>query len=441
MRSILLAGLVATVVALAPRPSHADHTSPIFVDFPELTEWGDIIFIGGVQYWRPFQDLVAVDWEPYNNGYLYEDAVDGLVWVSNDPWGVITEHYGYWRHNGVYGYVWRPLYPIQWRPLMSSMFRDDGGVIVGWSPFYYDAWAQNLYVSGWGFDDCYWAPFWDRVHCADFYYYHYPRFVGWSVGITFYDYDVYYRDVPDHCYRRDWDYRQVRHERRREPLRPTLLVKERLRAQRAVEPEVRKRVDPQPVPIRETVSLTPRTRSGGPWSPPSGENRTEAKKREARTERLRTWFQPSRVGLDGQRPAQSRPATPVRQETRAAREDRGFMRPVRAEQAAERRESPPQREAERQESAPQREARSIDLPRGRFETIREQPAQGREAQPEAREARQSVRESRPASEAPRIMEVRERKEANSNPPPARSETKSSAPAERVRAHIGAKRGN
>lgn len=323
---------------------------------------------------------------------------------------------------------------------MSSMFRDGNGTIVGWSPFYHDVWAQQLYVSGWGFDDCYWAPFWDRVHCADFYYYHYPRFSGWYVGITIYD-DVYYRDVPDQCYRRDWDYRQVRHERRREPLRPTLFVKERLRAQRAVEPEVRKRVDPQPVPIRETVSLTPRTRSGGPWSPPSGENnRAEEKKREARTERLRSWFQPSRVTLDGQRPAQSRPATSVTPESRLAREDQTPMRPVQAEQAAERRESPPQREAERQESPPQR-GRIIDVPRGRLEPAGEQPAQAREVRQEPREARQSVRESRPASEAPRIMEVRERKEANSNPPPARSETKSSAPAERVRAHIGAKRGN
>ena len=428
MRSILLAGLVATVVALAPRPSHADHRSPIFVDFPELAEWGDIIFIGDTEYWRPFQDLVPLNWEPFTNGYLYEDAVDGLVWVSNDPWGVITEHYGYWRHHGVYGYLWRPLYPVQWRPLMTSLFRDGDGDIVGWSPFYHDVWAQRLYFSGWGFDDCYWAPFWDRVGCADFYYYHYPRFVGWSVGITIYDYDMYYRDVPDHCYRRDWDYRQVRHERRREPLRPTLLVKERLRAQPAAEPVVRKRQEPQPVPIRESVSLTPRTRSGGPWSPPNGSNDGAAeKKREARAERQRSWFQPSRVTLDGQRPAQARPATSVTRESRLAREEQTPMRPVAAERAAERQESPPQR------------GRIIDVPRGRLEPVGEQAAPAREVRQEAREARQPVRESRPAAEAPRIMEVRERKEAT--PPPARSETKSSAPAERVRAHIGAKRGN
>ena len=60
-------------------------------------------------------------WVPYGNGYFYDDAALGLVWVSQDPWGFITEHYGYWRHHAQLGYVWRPFAPLRWRPSQKGL--------------------------------------------------------------------------------------------------------------------------------------------------------------------------------------------------------------------------------------------------------------------------------------------------------------------------------
>lgn len=210
MRSLLLAGLMGVLLGLSPRPGSADQVSEIFLDFPELAEWGRPVSIGGYEYWQPHPAYLPAGWEPYTNGYLYEDPTDGLTWVSQDPWGFITEHYGYWRHHEVYGFVWRPLYPIEWRPYVASLFRDGSDHIVGWCPFYYDAWNHGYYLIGFGFDDYYWGAFWGRVHYADFYPHHWWRFRGYYVSVTIYDYGRHHRNVPGPCHRRDRDYRQRR---------------------------------------------------------------------------------------------------------------------------------------------------------------------------------------------------------------------------------------
>ena len=194
MRPLVLATLLVASLNFAPQSAMADHDGAIFVDFPELSEFGYFVVIDGDEYWAPHGWRCDDGWAPYARGYLYEDPADGLVWVSNDPWGFITEHYGYWRHHEQYGYVWRPIYPLQWRPYVASMFHDRRGAIIGWTPFYAEVWDHGYYRVGFGFDDCYWAPYWSRVHYGDFYYHHYPRtrlYVGFGHG-GYYPYYGYY---------------------------------------------------------------------------------------------------------------------------------------------------------------------------------------------------------------------------------------------------------
>lgn len=452
MRTIILTGLIALVVALAPRASQADHAPTIFADFPELSEWGHMVVVGGVEYWRPYPDLVPVGWAPYTDGYLYEDPAEGLVWVSNDPWGVITEHYGYWRHHDRYGYVWRPLYPLEWRPVMNSMFRDDRNVVVGWSPFYVEVWNRGLYVVGWGFDDYYWAPFWNRVCYPDFYTYHCSRFYGWHVGVTVYDYDVYYRDEPDRCYRRDHEYRERRGHHRRErhdsDLR-SLVVRDDLKSRQRAEAPSRVLETPTPVRSRGTVSMTPR--SVNPWAAPAAE-----KKNDAPVDRVRAGFQsnPASVVADG-RPSQAA-STRNASVGRSTPAERTPMATVEPEQRAQRRESGSlnrQIESKRSELQVRREQRvaaQAETPRAesRPARIMERPAARREAQ-EAPAAPRVERQSAPARVERPAASAAPRVERQAAPAVARFERpaapaaprveKQAAPAERVRGSFNAAR--
>ena len=443
---LLLAGLVALVVALAPRASQADNAPPIFVDFPELSEWGHLVIIGGVEYWRPYPDLTPNDWAPYANGYLYEDPEAGLVWVSNDPWGVITEHYGYWRHHDRYGYVWRPLYPLEWQPVMSSIFRDETNYIVGWTPFYIDVWNRGLYVVGWGFDDYYWAPFWNRVCYPDFYYYHSNRFYGWHVGVVFYDYDVYYRHEPDYCYRRDYDYRERRGHHRRERHEPDsslrdLVVRSDLKSKRQTDNPQRLLEDAAPVRARSTVSITPRSGSGSPWSAPQVD-----KKREERVEQTRAGFQRSSVSVvkDGQqsrnasqvsRPARASEQTPVRVVEPERRSQRSAAETTVRRQIESRKSDLKARSERAAERASESEERSERPAR-----VIERAAPSREAaRPERSEASASrtERRSEPAPRVERRSEPAPRVERQAAP--ARAEGQSGS-ADRVRGAFNGRKG-
>lgn len=279
--AVLLATLAVLGCGLPIRTSHPDPAVDLLAEFPELAEWGDVIMIGGVEYWKPYlvRDAFHSSWEPYANGYLYDDEVDGLVWVSQDPWGFITEHYGYWRHHERYGFVWRPLYPIAWRPYVATIFYDGSGAIHSWCPFSSEVWDLGLYVDDYGFDDYYWAPFWALADTPDFY----PWFVshcgGYPVPVTIYEPETYSRDQPEQCYRRQRDYRQRREVERGRGLE----VVDRLPAQRAEPPQAprTRSADPAPAappegtptrgvsinPVPREI-LVPKRRSQEPQPPP-----------------------------------------------------------------------------------------------------------------------------------------------------------------------------
>jgi len=69
------------------------------------------------------------DWQPYSDGY-WVDSNEGMTWVSDEPWGWATYHYGRWANIEGIGWVWVPGY--RWAPAWVS-WRYGGGY-CGWAP-------------------------------------------------------------------------------------------------------------------------------------------------------------------------------------------------------------------------------------------------------------------------------------------------------------------
>lgn len=77
--------------------------------------------------WIP--DDVSPDWRPYDDGY-WVDTDYGWSWVSNEPWGWATCHYGRWDYDSYYGWVWVP--GNVWAPAWVAWHCNDDW--IGWAP-------------------------------------------------------------------------------------------------------------------------------------------------------------------------------------------------------------------------------------------------------------------------------------------------------------------
>ncbi len=100
-----------------------------------LSQYGDWVNVGSRHAWRP--SSVGSDWRPYQDGrWGYNPS--GLTWISNEPWGWSTYHYGSWDQVPSYGWVWYPgyVYSPAW-------------VYWYWGPSY-AAWCPSGYYGGYG---------------------------------------------------------------------------------------------------------------------------------------------------------------------------------------------------------------------------------------------------------------------------------------------------
>ena len=102
---------------------------------------------------QPRQAIQSRDWRPYTNGHwIYTDA--GWTWISDEPFGWATYHYGRWIRLRSLGWVWVP--GEQWAPAWVSWRK--GNSYVGWAPLPPEAqfdrqtgihnWADNYYDIG-----------------------------------------------------------------------------------------------------------------------------------------------------------------------------------------------------------------------------------------------------------------------------------------------------
>lgn len=123
----LLALLAATVIA-ATGVQRSDAAVSVDFFYTSLEPHGGWIETSDYGYvWQPSE--VAEDWRPYTVGsWAYTDA--GWTWVSEEPHGWVTHHYGRWILVESAGWVWVP--DTEWAPAWVSWRRST--THVGWAP-------------------------------------------------------------------------------------------------------------------------------------------------------------------------------------------------------------------------------------------------------------------------------------------------------------------
>jgi len=77
---------------------------------------------------RPRVNTVA--WRPYQDGHWEPSYSFGWVWESHDPFGWITDHYGFWFYDDFQGWLWKPY--GAWAPSWVAWVQV--GNFVGWAP-------------------------------------------------------------------------------------------------------------------------------------------------------------------------------------------------------------------------------------------------------------------------------------------------------------------
>jgi hypothetical protein len=147
-----LAAPAQPAVAEPPPAVSTDASLQTFYD--ALSPYGSWVAMAGYGYvWQPAATLQDFRWRPYTLGHwAYTD--DGWTWLSDEPFGWITYHYGRWMRTHSLGWVWVPR--DEWAPAWVSWRY--GNDFVGWAPLPPEAqfdgatgiqqWADQQYNLG-----------------------------------------------------------------------------------------------------------------------------------------------------------------------------------------------------------------------------------------------------------------------------------------------------
>jgi len=112
-------------IAEYPQTTHQDEISMSFAELSPLGEW--IEFQSGVYGWQPAN--MGPGWRPYMHGrWVWSDH--GWYWISDEPFGWATYHYGRWYDDEIYGWIWIP--DLEWGPAWVEWRHNDE--YVGWAP-------------------------------------------------------------------------------------------------------------------------------------------------------------------------------------------------------------------------------------------------------------------------------------------------------------------
>ncbi|MEI6351037.1 MAG: DUF6600 domain-containing protein [Verrucomicrobiota bacterium] len=90
-------------------------------------DWFEVPRYGLV--WRPAVSAADPGWRPYSVGH-WAYTEQGWTWISDEPFGWATYHYGRWTRLVGTGWVWVP--GDQWAPAWVSWRNNDN--YVGWAP-------------------------------------------------------------------------------------------------------------------------------------------------------------------------------------------------------------------------------------------------------------------------------------------------------------------
>ncbi|WP_026090901.1 DUF6600 domain-containing protein [Sandarakinorhabdus sp. AAP62] len=139
-------------------------------DVPSIDVFRQPLSLHGRWLQSPQWGLVFVPnapngWRPYQNGQWLENR----FWLSADPWGWATDHYGRWGFDEAVGWVWVP--DVTWGPSWVAWREADD--VVGWAPIPPRvSWNVGFgFGSGWGYDswNSWYGPSWVWVPRGNLY--------------------------------------------------------------------------------------------------------------------------------------------------------------------------------------------------------------------------------------------------------------------------------
>lgn len=105
-----------------------DYDYSIFYD--RLSPYGSWINHSAYGYiWQPSVYVSNRSWRPYNDGY-WRHTNRGWLWISNEPFGWATFHYGRWALLRNVGWCWIP--GNEWAPSWVSWRNNNS--YIGWAP-------------------------------------------------------------------------------------------------------------------------------------------------------------------------------------------------------------------------------------------------------------------------------------------------------------------
>jgi hypothetical protein len=128
---LVAASLIAAGCVVVDPSTRTQQTSSPYSSadepFPVLNAYGNWIDVG--MYGRVWQPAVMSDWRPYTNGqWVWSDR--GWMWDSDEPFGWVVYHYGYWTQMESLGWVWVP--GNDWSPARVNWYTEND--YVGWAP-------------------------------------------------------------------------------------------------------------------------------------------------------------------------------------------------------------------------------------------------------------------------------------------------------------------
>ncbi|MEI6485321.1 MAG: DUF6600 domain-containing protein [Sphingomonadales bacterium] len=148
-----------------------------------------------------FVPNVPQGWRPYQNGQWMENR----FWLSGDPWGWATDHYGRWGFDEAMGWVWVP--DTAWGPSWVAWREADE--VVGWAPIPPRvSWSVGFgFGGGWGYDswNSWYGPSWVWVPRSYFYTRGFGgRILPWNSGISWWG-RSHWQHAPYLGWNRPWD--------------------------------------------------------------------------------------------------------------------------------------------------------------------------------------------------------------------------------------------
>jgi hypothetical protein len=114
--------------------------------------WVNVVNVGWC--WRP--SIAVAGWRPYWRGH-WGAYRGGMTWVSYDPFGFVTHHYGRWGWSPMYGWYWIP--GVFYSPAWVAWNLIDG--FFGWAPLGFYNRPIHWGHYGWNRD------LWNVVHVRD----------------------------------------------------------------------------------------------------------------------------------------------------------------------------------------------------------------------------------------------------------------------------------